>query len=255
MIVTQTISEIKAQLALLDEENECVQQWRFDERKGVQQALRQFDRRLQKKAQLEAHFQMMMQMERERHQQGYRYVAGIDEVGRGPLAGPVVAAAVILPEDFHHVLVNDSKQLSASQRTELAAIIKQEAIAYGIGIMDETVIDNVNIYEATKLAMQQAIDSMAVTPDYLLLDAMQLDNGIPQESLIKGDARSAAIAAASIIAKVERDEMMVRYAEQYPGYDFEHNMGYGTAKHLAGLAKHGITKIHRKTFAPVKQYL
>lgn len=255
MLVTQTIKEIKEQLSQLNEETEAVKKWRCDERKGVQQALRQFDRRMEKQAQLENHFQMMMQMEKELHKKGYPLVAGIDEVGRGPLAGPVVAAAVILPEDFHHVLLNDSKQLSMKQRESLAQDIKQEAIAYGIGVMDEKVIDNVNIYEATKLAMQEAIDSLDVKPDYLLLDAMKLDNGIPQESLIKGDARSAAIAAASIIAKVERDTMMVHYAKQYPGYDFEHNMGYGTAKHLEGLKSFGITEIHRKTFAPVKKYL
>lgn len=249
-----TIKEIKAYLASLNEETELVQSLRQDERKGVQQALQQFDRRLAKQQQLEAHFQMMMQMEKELHEKGYQYVAGIDEVGRGPLAGPVVAAAVILPADFHHVLLNDSKQLSVEQRETLAEEIKAEAVAYGVGLIDEKGIDEWNIYEATKKAMQQAIDQLEPQPDFLLLDAMKLDNGIPQESLIKGDARSAAIAAASIIAKVERDHLMMAYAQQYPGYDFEHNMGYGTPKHLAGLAKLGVTPIHRLSFAPVKQY-
>lgn len=249
-----TIKEIKAYLASLNEETEMVQSLRQDKRKGVQQALQQFDRRLAKQQQLEAHFQKMMQMEKALHEKGYAYVAGVDEVGRGPLAGPVVAAAVILPADFHHVLLNDSKQLSVEQRETLAEAIKAEAVAYGIGQIDEKGIDEWNIYEATKKAMQQAIDQLEPQPDFLLLDAMKLDNDIPQESLIKGDARSAAIAAASIIAKVERDHLMMDYARQYPGYDFEHNMGYGTPKHLAGLEKFGVTPIHRLSFAPVKQY-
>lgn len=253
--MAQTIKEIKAELQKLSMETEAVKEWRNDERKGVQQALKQFDKRLAKERELEEHFQQLMEMERELQQNGYTYVAGVDEVGRGPLAGPVVAAAVILPADFHEVLLNDSKQLTLQQREDLALKIKEQAIAYGIGLMDADVIDEVNIYEATKLAMQQAIDQLAVKPDYILFDAMKLDNGIPQESLIKGDARSAAIAAASIIAKVERDHLMIDYAKQYPGYDFEHNMGYGTAKHLQGLDEHGVTPIHRKSFAPVKQHL
>ena len=174
---------------------------------------------------------------------------------RGPLAGPVVSAAVILPENFHLVEVNDSKQLSLKKREELFDQIMEQALAVGIGIKDEQVIDSVNIYEATKLAMKEAVRELAVKPDCLLIDAMALDLNIPQEKIIKGDAKSISIACASIIAKVTRDKMMESYHEQYPGYGFDKNSGYGTKEHLEGLKLQGITPIHRKTFAPIKEMI
>lgn len=228
--------------------------WRQDERRGVQQLLQRYDKFLQKLATKQAAFQQRLTIERSLWDK-YPLIAGIDEVGRGPLAGPVVTAAVILPHDFNLIDVNDSKQLSEAKREELYPQIMQQALAVGIGQADPAMIDRENIYHATELAMQQAVQNLAIQPDYLLVDAMTIPGGYQQEKLIKGDARSASIGAASIVAKVTRDHLMYAYAKQYPGYDFEHNVGYGTAKHLAGLAKHGVTPIHRRSFAPVKKYI
>ncbi|OQO68640.1 ribonuclease HII [Enterococcus villorum] len=228
---------------------------RQDTRKGVQQALLAFEKRLKKEALIQEKYLEMSMFEQMAYEQGHEWIAGIDEVGRGPLAGPVVAAAVILPKNEQILGLNDSKQLSEKKRTTLYEQIQQKAIAIGIGLIDERKIDEVNIYEASKLAMIQAVEKLAVKPSYLLIDAMTLELPIPQEKLIKGDARSVSIAAASIIAKVYRDNLMKKYEELYPGYGFGHNAGYGTKEHLQGLADLGITPIHRKTFAPVKNYL
>jgi ribonuclease HII len=228
---------------------------RQDPRKGVQQALLAFEKRLKKEALIQEKYLEMSMFEQMAYVQGHEWIAGIDEVGRGPLAGPVVAAAVILPKNEQILGLNDSKQLSEKKRTTLYEQIQQKAIAIGIGLIDERKIDEVNIYEASKLAMIQAVEKLAVKPSYLLIDAMTLELPIPQEKLIKGDARSVSIAAASIIAKVYRDNLMKKYEELYPGYGFSHNAGYGTKEHLQGLANLGITPIHRKTFAPVKNYL
>ena len=194
---------------------------------------------------------------------GYRYVAGIDEVGRGPLAGPVYAACVILPEDFDVTGVNDSKKLSAKRREELSDIIKERAVAWGIGIADNNEIDELNILEATKTAMKRAIVAVRNMlaekgllntngeehrQDILLIDAVKLDAGMPSESIIKGDEKCLCIAAASIVAKVARDAYMIEMDSVYPGYDFAGNKGYGTAKHYEGLRSLGKTPIHRKTF-------
>ena len=191
--------------------------------------------------------------------EGYRYVAGLDEVGRGPLAGPVYAACVILPPDFDVPGVNDSKKLSAKKREELSEIIKERALAYGIGIADNKEIDEINILEATKNAMKRAIAScrdmlkekgLLETPgrDILLVDAVRLDAGMPVEAIIKGDEKCLCIAAASIVAKVARDAYMTEMDGVYPGYDFAGNKGYGTAKHYEGLRTLGKTPIHRMTF-------
>ena len=194
---------------------------------------------------------------------GYRYIAGIDEVGRGPLAGPVYAACVILPEDFDVPGINDSKKLSAKKREELSDIIKERAVAWGIGVADNNEIDELNILEATKTAMKWAIaavrdmlserglltsDGSAHAQDMLLIDAVKLDAGMPSESIIKGDEKCLCIAAASIVAKVARDAFMTEMDSVYPGYDFAGNKGYGTAKHYEGLRTLGKTPIHRKTF-------
>lgn len=252
----ESIALIKEKLKEIDNPNDPqIALWQADKRKGVQTALQQWQHRLDKLHQLEEKYHEMQQFENLARQKGYQAIAGIDEVGRGPLAGPVVTAAVILPEDVELLGVNDSKQLTHDQREVLYDEIQDKALSIGIGMMDEGVIDQVNIYEATKLAMQQAVDNLSVKPDFLLIDAMQLNNNLPQAKLIKGDARSVSIAAASIIAKVTRDRMMVDYSKQYPGYGFEHNAGYGTKEHLEGLKKLGITPIHRKTFAPIKNFL
>lgn len=188
---------------------------------------------------------------------GYKYIAGVDEVGRGPLAGPVVAAAVVLPENFNILGIDDSKKLSEKKREELFDVIKENAVAYGIGMADEKTIDEINILQATKVAMRKALieldeklrENDGSSIDYVLFDAMKIDEvKIPQESIIKGDANVLAIAAASIIAKVTRDRMMVKYAEEYPGYAFEKNKGYGTKAHYEGLHAQGMCPIHRKSF-------
>lgn len=178
-----------------------------------------------------------------------RYIAGVDEVGRGPLAGPVVAAAVILPPDFDLLGVNDSKKLSEKRRGELFDQIMDRAVAVSIGLRDQQVIDDINILNATKEAMTDAIRGLDPQPDIVLIDALELDGlEIPQRGIVKGDAKSVSIAAASIIAKVTRDRMMVDYAGQYPGYAFEKNKGYGTKAHYEGLDRLGACPIHRRSF-------
>ena len=199
----------------------------------------------------------MKRMEQALHLQGYQYIAGVDEVGRGPLAGPVVTAAVVLPEDFDVPGIDDSKKLSEKRREELYDVILERALAVGIGQADHDVIDEINILQATKRAMGQAIGEADRvlrrehdgSIDFVLLDAVQLpDLTTPQQSIIKGDAKVLAIAAASIVAKVTRDRMMVEYAKDYPWYAFEKNKGYGTKDHYAGIREHGICPIHRRSF-------
>lgn len=227
---------------------------RADSRKGVQAAIKSWERNYQLDLALKERQIQMMAFEEELKANGRLAIAGIDEVGRGPLAGPVVAAAVILPAELPFLPVNDSKQLSAKKREQLYDQIM--AIAdVGIGLISPETIDAVNIYEATKLAMMQAIANLKQEPDSLLIDAMKLPLPIEQQSIIKGDAKSVSIAAASIVAKVYRDRLMSEYAIQYPYYGFEKNAGYGTQLHLSGLESHGITSIHRKTFDPIKSML
>ena len=253
--MSQTIKAIK-ELLLTDVTSEVLAELRQDERKGVQNLLKQYDRRLQKTQEAQLLFEKMREFEKALEAEGFQAIAGVDEVGRGPLAGPVVAAAVILPLDTQLVGLNDSKQLSHSKRAELLIKIEEQALAIGIGVVSPEEIDRLNIYEATKVAMSQAIEQLALAPDYLLLDAMTLSNiKLPQQNIIKGDAKSISIAAASIVAKEARDQMMNEYDKQYPGYGFSNNAGYGTAQHLQGLDELGITPIHRRTFAPVKDML
>ena len=177
------------------------------------------------------------------------YVAGIDEAGRGPLAGPVVAAAVILPKDIFLPFLNDSKKVTEKRRDVLFDEIKQNAIAYGIGIASNTLIDEINILQATYEAMREAINALEKTPDILLVDAVHIpDINIKQVGIVKGDAKSVNIAAASILAKVTRDRIMVEYDKIYPEYGFASNKGYGTATHIAALKEVGPCAIHRKSF-------
>ncbi len=213
-----------------------------------------------KEERLEKQRQRLIEMkEREHllHEEGIAYIAGVDEVGRGPLAGPVVTAAVVLPADFDVLGIDDSKKLSEKRREELYDVITEKALAWGIGMADQQVIDEINILQATKQAMREAIDQAdrmlrertGGSIGRVLLDAVELPGlPVPQESIIKGDAKVLAIAAASIVAKVTRDRMMVRYAEEYPWYAFEKNKGYGTRDHYAGLREHGPCPIHRRTF-------
>lgn len=248
-----TIKEVKERLAMIDElDHPFFEELILDGRAGVQAAISKRKRELQKQVDEDLRLEKMLAYEKELYAQGIDLIAGVDEVGRGPLAGPVVAAAVILPKACKIPGLNDSKKIPKSKHKEIYEAVLQNAIAIGIGIKDNQVIDQVNIYEATKLAMMEAIGQLEPQPQHLLIDAMRLDLPIPQTSIIKGDANSLSIAAASIVAKVTRDQMMEEFDKEYPGYDFAQNAGYGTAKHLAGLDKLGVTPIHRRSFEPIK---
>lgn len=201
--------------------------------------------------------EQMKKYEHELESKGIMYIAGVDEVGRGPLAGPVVTAAVILPPDFDVLGVDDSKKLSDKKRRELDVLIREKALAYGYGMRDNETIDRINILNATKEAMRDAIDEAALMLEikhrkkleHVLIDAVRLDGlDYPETPIVKGDQQSISIAAASIIAKVKRDDMMIKYASEYPGYAFEKNKGYGTKAHYEGIRENGITPIHRKSF-------
>lgn len=248
-----TIKEIKEQLASIQRlDDPLLTEWEQDSRSGVIQAIAKRKREIQKRLDEDERLEGMLAYEKECNARGMELIAGVDEVGRGPLAGPVVAAAVILPKGCKIPGLNDSKKIPKSKHKEIYEAVLQNAIAIGIGIKDNQVIDQVNIYEATKLAMMEAIGQLEPQPQHLLIDAMRLDLPISQTSIIKGDANSLSIAAASIVAKVTRDQMMEEFDKEYPGYDFAQNAGYGTAKHLAGLDKLGVTPIHRRSFEPVK---
>lgn len=196
------------------------------------------------------------EFELEARRRGYRLIAGLDEAGRGPLAGPVVAAAVILPTRCRLAGVDDSKQVSESARVQLYEVIIRRARAVGVGIATEQEIDCLNILEATRLAMRRALASLTPSADCLLIDAVILSNlAIPSRPIIKGDTLSISIAAASIVAKVTRDRMMAVYHQTYPDYNFLSHKGYGTEEHLQRLAQYGPCAIHRRTFAPVAQLL
>lgn len=254
-----TVKEIKEALAAIESLDDARwQDYESDSRAGVQKAIQQRKKAIQADIDEDLRLENMLRYEKELYQQGYQAIAGIDEVGRGPLAGPVVTACVILPKNCKIKHLNDSKKIPKNHHEEIYQEILARALGIGIGIVDNNVIDQINIYEATKVGMLQAIDQLkgeVTRPDYLLIDAMHLETSIPQQSLIKGDANSLSIAAASIVAKVTRDRMMADYANDYPGYAFEKNVGYGTKEHLEGLKKYGITPIHRKTFEPIKSML
>ena len=248
-----TIKEIKEQLANIQRlDDPLLTELEQDGRSGVIQAIAKRKKEIQKRLDEDERLEGMLAYEKECYARGMELIAGVDEVGRGPLAGPVVAAAVILPENCKIPGLNDSKKIPKSKHKEIYEAVLQNAIAIGIGVKDNHVIDQVNIYEATKLAMMEAIGQLEPQPQHLLIDAMKLDLPIPQTSIIKGDANSLSIAAASIVAKVTRDQMMEEFDREYPGYDFAQNAGYGTANHLAGLHKLGVTPIHRRSFEPVK---
>ena len=248
-----TIKEIKEQLASIQRlDDPLLTELEQDSRSGVIQAIAKRKKEIQKRLDEDERLEGMLAYEKECYARGMELIAGVDEVGRGPLAGPVVAAAVILPKACKIPGLNDSKKIPKSKHKEIYEAVLQNAIAIGIGVKDNHVIDQVNIYEATKLAMMEAIGQLEPQPQHLLIDAMKLDLPIPQTSIIKGDANSLSIAAASIVAKVTRDQMMEEFDCEYPGYDFTQNAGYGTANHLAGLHKLGVTPIHRRSFEPVK---
>ena len=196
-----------------------------------------------------------LEYESKYYEKGLTLIAGSDEAGRGPLAGPLVVAACILPKGYQHELINDSKKLTDKKRRMLYETIKKDALAYHIEVIDIETIDKINIYQASKLGMKICLEKLSIKPEAALLDAMNLDMDYPVESIIKGDEKSLSIAAASILAKVYRDDLMIEYSKEYPQYQFDKNKGYGTKVHLEALDKYGITPIHRKTYEPVKTML
>ena len=251
-----TIKEIQQRLELVtDLADSFLAEAANDSRSGVQKAIEKRKRAIHAELDEELRLEQMLRYEKDLYQAGYQAIAGIDEVGRGPLAGPVVAAAVILPPGCKIKGLNDSKKIPKKKHQDIYRAVMDKALAVGVGLIDNEIIDQVNIYEATKLAMKEALSKLCLKPDYLLIDAMKLDIDILQESIIKGDANSLSIAAASIVAKVTRDKLMADYDKEYPGYDFAQNAGYGTKSHLQGLERNGVTPIHRKTFEPVKSML
>lgn len=245
----KSISDIKAELKAADTQalSALLSVYRLDERKGVQNLLRQYERQAEKLAQEKLRIERMKEYERKYSQ--YQNICGIDEAGRGPFAGPVVAGAVILPKDCSILYLNDSKQLSEKRREELYDMIMEKANAVGVGIVSPQMIDEINILQATYEAMRQAVQKLDISPDLLLNDAVTIPGiSIPQIPIIKGDAKSLSIAAASVIAKVTRDRLMVEYDKIMPEYGFAANKGYGSKQHIEALKKYGMTPIHRKTF-------
>jgi ribonuclease HII len=250
----QTVKEIEQLLqTIVDEHNAYFQQILLDDRKSVKKLIARWYKQKELREKERALFKQMSRYEQELYTQNIQYIAGVDEVGRGPLAGPVVAASVILPRDAYIPGLNDSKKLSESKREELYEQIISCAVSIGIGIVSAEETDQLNIYQATKKAMMEAVKQLNPQPDYLFIDAMELPLSIPQRSIVKGDANSISIAASSIIAKVTRDRMMKELGKQYPEYGFEKHMGYGTEYHLEAIRRYGVTAEHRKSFSPVRQ--
>jgi ribonuclease HII len=254
-VANLSIKEIREAIEKLDEmPKDFLQYLKEDKRKGVQELVRQVEASMARQEKLRAQWEEMSQYEHALRKKGHVHLFGVDEVGRGPLAGPVVAGAVCLPKDFYLPGLNDSKKLPAATREAFYEVIMRDAMAVGIGIVDARRIDEINILAATKEAMQMAIDNAGIRPDACLLDAVQLPHlACEQLPIIGGDAKSVSIAAASIVAKVTRDRIMTEYAKEYPQYGFDKHAGYGTAEHLAAIARFGPTPIHRMTFAGVKE--
>lgn len=245
----ETMKDIKAQFASAKEGeyNALFQHYENDERSGVQKLIQQYRKKLQALENERARTEIMKEYEHKYEHLGY--LCGIDEVGRGPLAGPVVACAVILPKDCDILWLNDSKKLTAKKREEFYDVIMEGAVSVGIGMASPERIDEINILQATYEAMRQAVSKLSVQPQLLLNDAVTIPGiQIPQVPIIKGDAKSVSIAAASIVAKVTRDRMMEEYDKVLPEYGFASNKGYGSAAHIEALKKYGPSPIHRKTF-------
>ncbi|AYE61709.1 ribonuclease HII [Lactobacillus helveticus] len=247
-----TIKEVK-ELLSTDVTEDQLAELEKDPRVGVQKLIISYRKKQAKLLAKKQAFLERFSYEKQFWQKG-ELVAGVDEVGRGPLAGPVVTAAVIIDHNFDLLEVNDSKKLSPEKRLQLYPKILSEAVSVGIGVKSAVVIDQINVYEADRQAMAQAVKALDVKPNALLVDAMNVPVDLPQIELIKGDAKSNSIAAASIVAKVFRDKLMDDYDKIYPQYGFPRNAGYGTKEHIDALKKYGPTPIHRKTFAPVSDF-
>ncbi|PTH45217.1 ribonuclease HII [Staphylococcus capitis] len=255
--MTSTIKVIRDQLALIQSIEELeAHVANEDTRKGVQKAIESRKKYLIKQQELENNYISMNHYENEiLNHDNEALICGIDEVGRGPLAGPVVACAVILNKGHHYLGLNDSKKVPAKQRIILNEELKNNVTCYAYGVATPQEIDDLNIYKATQVAMQRAINQLSIQPTHLLIDAMKIDNDIPQTSIIKGDAKSVSIAAASIMAKECRDNYMKELANDYPNYGFEKNVGYGTKQHLEAIDTFGVINEHRKSFEPIKSML
>lgn len=252
-----SIREIKQLLAERQITSTQLIKLREDERKGVQRLIRLYDKQLEKERQLTTAFFHKQQFDAQYKTKSNSFLlAGVDEAGRGPLAGPLVTAAVILPADFNGIGLDDSKKMTEAERLVFYKKIQTEAIAYSVTVISNEEIDQINIYEATKKGMSEALTNLAVLPDIALLDAMKI-NTLPfqTEKIIKGDEKSLAIAAASVLAKVTRDRIMQEIAVEFPMYDFANNKGYGTAQHLAALKEYGPSRYHRVSFSPVQKLL
>lgn len=246
------IAEIREILKKDDVPEEVLQEILSDSRKGVQKLVQAYMKRLEKLSREKLRVESMYEVESSFYKKGMNLIAGIDEVGRGPLAGPVTVAAVILKPHWFAAGLNDSKKVTPVHREELSKKIHEEAVDISIYSLPPEEIDAVNIYEATMMAMYQAVKNLKVKPDAVIVDAMPLHFPFPTVSMIHGDARSASVAAASIVAKVYRDHLMDEYDREYPGYGFAKNKGYGTAEHIHALEELGVTPIHRRSFEPVK---
>ena len=247
-----TVKAVKELLSQGDVSNELLEELQLDSRAGVKKLLEQYYKKIEQKKALIEKFHSKEFLEKPYWDHDL-LVAGVDEVGRGPLAGPVVTAAVILPPDNTLYEVDDAKKLSISKRAELYKQICDQAIDISVAVGSPQLIDQENIYHATELTMAQSIKRLYAKPNHILVDAMTIPVDIPQTKLIKGDAKSLSIGAASIIAKVSRDRLMTMYSHLYPEFGFENNDGYGTKQHLQALDKFGRTKIHRLSFSPVKK--
>ena len=249
-----SVEEIKIWLGNAEPNKTQIRELQRDERTGVRKAIEGYLRARERATAEAARIERMWTYERRAVENGYSFIAGIDEAGRGPLAGPVVAAAVILPAGIELPGLNDSKQVREEVREELYDLIREGAIACGIGIVNAEEIDRVNILQATFDAARQALSQLSVVPDYLLTDFLKIPGvAQPYEAIVKGDANSFSIAAASILAKVTRDRLMVDYAAQYPQYGFDKHKGYYCPEHVEALREYGPCPIHRKTFAPVSE--
>lgn len=246
-----TLLEIKEyiQSVSLEQYPQIIDGLKKDPRKMVQNLVHSLQKKFNDYQVELKRLERMKYYEKQANQRGYHMIAGMDEVGRGPLAGPVVSAVVIFPEDCNILYINDSKKISPRRREILYDKIKEVAIDIGIGIVDAPLIDRLNIYQATKKSMSIAVNNLKIKPDFLLIDAVKCDHiPIAQQSIIKGDSKSISIAAASIIAKVTRDRMMVEYHKKFPRYAFDKNKGYGTEEHRKAIEDFGISDLHRKSF-------
>lgn len=230
------------------EELELLNEMKRDSRKGVKKLALWYDNRIQEIKRENRRLRLLTRYENSLWNQGYRYIAGIDEAGRGPLAGPVVAAAVILPRGVKIRGLDDSKKLTSDKREELFQIIHQQALSVNYAIVDNDYIDEHNIYNATLHAMKKAVEGLSIKPEYLLVDGVKLKSRIPHKSIVGGDSRSASIAAASIIAKVVRDRIMLDLHNRYPQYRFDKHKGYPTREHIELVKLHGLSPVHRKSF-------